>query len=69
MANKEKLTHFGPTFQGKVVSSLLSDNSFIAQISDIMDPDYFESDSNKFLIKTIMEYFLVDSSTIDWRYV
>ena len=58
MANKETLTHFGPTFQGKVVSSLLSDNSFIAQISDIMDPDYFESDSNKFLIKTIMDYFI-----------
>ena len=58
MANKETLTHFGPTFQGKVVSSLLSDNSFIAQISDIIDPDYFESDSNKFLIKTIMDYFI-----------
>ena len=58
MANKETLTHFGTTFQGKVVSSLLSDNSFIAQISDIMDPDYFESDSNKFLIKTIMDYFI-----------
>ena len=58
MANNEKLTHFGPTFQSKVISSLLSDNQFIGQISDIMDSNYFESDSNKFLVKNIMEYFI-----------
>jgi len=58
MANNENLTQFGPTFQSKVISSLLSDNQFIGQISDILQSNYFESDSNKFLIKTIMEYFL-----------
>ena len=58
MANKENLNQYSPTFQSKVVSSLLSDNTFTAQISDIMNPDYFESDSNKFLVKTIMEYFV-----------
>ena len=58
MANNENLNQYSPTFQTKVVSSLLSDNTFTAQISDIMNPDYFESDSNKFLIKTIMEYFV-----------
>ena len=36
MASKETLTQFGPTFQSKVLSSLLSDNQFIAQISDIL---------------------------------
>ena len=58
MANNENLTHFGPTFQSKVISSLLSDNQFIGQISDIIDSNYFESDSNKFLVKNIMEYFI-----------
>jgi len=58
MANKENLNQYSPTFQSKVVSSLLSDNTFTAQISDIMNPDYFESDSNKFLVKTIMAYFI-----------
>ena len=58
MANKENLNQYSPTFQSKVVSSLLSDNTFTAQISDIMNPDYFESDSNKFLVKTIMTYFI-----------
>ena len=58
MASKENLNQYSPTFQSKVISSLLSDNTFIAQISDIMNPDYFESDSNKFLVKSIMEYFV-----------
>ena len=58
MASKETLTQFGPTFQSKVLSSLLSDNQFIGQISDILEPSFFESEPNQFLAKNIMEYFV-----------
>ena len=33
----ENFNQFGPTFQSKVISSLLSDNKFIQTINDILD--------------------------------
>ena len=57
MAN-ENFNQFGPTFQAKVISSLLSDNKFIQTISDILEPAYFDSDANKWLVKEISEYFM-----------
>ena len=57
MAN-ENFNQFGPTFQAKVISSLLSDNKFIQTISDILEPAYFDSDANKWLTKEISEYFM-----------
>ena len=49
----ENFNQFGPTFQSKVISSLLSDNKFIQTISDILEPEYFDSDANKWLTKEI----------------
>ena len=57
MAN-EDFNQFGPTFQSKVISSLLSDNKFIQTISDILEPSYFDSDANKWLAKEISKYFM-----------
>ena len=57
MAN-ENFNQFGPTFQAKVISSLLSDNKFIQTISDILQPAYFDSDANKWLTEKISEYFM-----------
>ena len=57
MAN-ENFNQFGPTFQAKVISSLLSDNKFIQTISDILEPAYFDSDANKWLTEKIGEYFM-----------
>ena len=54
----ENFNQFGPTFQAKVISSLLSDNKFIQTISDILEPAYFDSDANKWLTKEIGEYFM-----------
>ena len=47
----ENFNQFGPTFQSKIISSLLSDNKFIQTISDILEPAYFDSDANKWLRK------------------
>ena len=54
----ENFNEFGPTFQSKIISSLLSDNKFIQTISDILEPTYFDSDANKWLTKEIAKYFM-----------
>ena len=33
----ENFTQYGPSFQSKIISSLLSDNKFIQTISDILE--------------------------------
>ena len=53
----EKLTQFGTSFQSKIIASLLSDMKFIQTISDILNPSMFDSDSNKWLVKTIKDYY------------
>ena len=54
----ENFNQFGPTFQSKIISSLLSDNKFIQTISDILESAYFDSDANKWLSKEISKYFM-----------
>ena len=54
----ENFNQFGPSFQAKIISSLLSDNKFIQTINDILEPEYFDSDANKWLVGTIIVYFL-----------
>jgi hypothetical protein len=53
----ETLTQFGTSFQSKIVASLMSDLKFIQTISDILEPDMFDSDSNKWLVKNIRQYY------------
>ena len=53
----ETLTQFGTSFQSKIIASLMSDVKFIQTISDILELDMFDSDSNKWLVKSIREYF------------
>ena len=54
----ETLTQFGTSFQSKIIASLLRDMKFIQTISDIMNPNMFDSDSNKWLIKIINDYYI-----------
>ena len=58
MDKTSKFTKFGKSFQSKLVASLFTDRQFLEQIQDILNPDYFESDSNKWLVKEIKEYFV-----------
>ena len=53
----ETLTQFGTSFQSKIIASLLSNIKFIQTISDILNPKMFDSDSNKWLVKSISEYY------------
>jgi len=53
----ETLIQFGTSFQTKTIASLISDVKFIQTISDILNPSMFDSDSNKWLVKTIKSYY------------
>ena len=59
----DKLSTYGHNFQIKVISSLLTDRIFLQQVSDIMSPDYFESQANQWIVNAIKDYF-IDYSTI-----
>ena len=53
----ETLTQFGTSFQSKIIASLMGNVKFIQTISDILNPSMFDSDSNKWLVKSIKEYY------------
>jgi replicative DNA helicase len=55
--NLDTLQKFGPTFQSKAIACLLTDKTFLEQTVDILVPHYFESDSNKWIIKSVMNYY------------
>ncbi len=52
------LTQFGVNFQLKIISSLLDDKKFFQTILDILEPNYFDSDANQWLVKTFRTYYL-----------
>jgi replicative DNA helicase len=53
----DKLSEYGYGFQVKVLSAMFTDRIFLQQIADIIQPDYFESDSNSWLLDVILEHF------------
>ena len=52
----DRLSSYGYAFQVKVITALLTDKSFLQQIADIIDPKYFESDANNWIVDTILDY-------------
>ena len=53
----ENLVQYGTSFQSKIITSLMLDIKFTKQIVDILEVSYFDTDSNKYLIKSIKDYF------------
>ena len=56
--SESTLTQFGHVFQAKIITSLLVEQKFLQTICDILKPVYFDSDANKWLVGTIVGYFL-----------
>ena len=54
----ESLIQFGHSFQKKIIILLVFDTPFLQTINDIIEPDYFDSDADKWLVKKINSYFL-----------
>lgn len=54
---QDNLSQYGHTFQTKVITSLLNDRTFLQQVSDIIDPTYFESQANSWIVTKILSYY------------
>ena len=53
----DRLSEYGYGFQVKVIAAMFTDRSFLQQIADIIQPDYFESDANSWLLEIIIAHF------------
>ena len=58
-----KLSDFGYAFQIKLIAALFRDKLFLQQIIDILDSNYFDSESNIVILDIIKEYFYEFKST------
>ena len=52
-----KLEQYGHNFQVKVLSTLVKDREFIQQVADIVSPDFFDNEANKWIVGKTLEYF------------
>jgi len=59
---QDNLSQFGHTFQTKVITALLSDRLFLQQVSDIIEPNYFESQANTWIVEKIISYYNIYKS-------
>ena len=53
----DKLSEYGWSFQIKVLAAMFVDRTFLQQIADIIQPDYFESDANSWLLEILLDHF------------
>ena len=62
-----KLSDWGYNFQIKIIALLFTDRHFLQQISDILEPRFFESEANQFIVKSVKDYFVEfkDSPTME----
>ena len=58
-----KLSDFGYAFRIKLIAALFRDKLFLQQIIDILDSNYFDSESNIVILDIIKEYFYEFKST------
>ncbi len=53
----DKLSEYGFGFQVKVLAAMFTDRTFLQQIADIIQPQYFESESNSWILDIILVHF------------
>ena len=63
MESNTSLVEFGTSFQSKVIASCLTDTMFLQTIMEVLEPEYFEADSNKWLVQEIHNYFIKYKTT------
>jgi len=53
----KNLNQYGPHFQIKVLSSLLTHKEFLVNIQDILSDEYFDNQAHKWIIKEVIRYY------------
>jgi len=59
LQNKQtnKLTQYGHSFQTKALALLVTNREFLQQVADIVYPEYFDSDANKWIAEHTIKYY------------
>ena len=52
-----KLENYGPQFQIKVISALLTHKEYLTNIHDIISEEYWDNQAQKWIIKEIIKYY------------
>lgn len=55
--NVDTLAKFGPSFQAKVAAVMMQSPEFLEQSFDIINPNFFELEANKWIVKNTLTYF------------
>jgi len=58
MEEIDNLKKYGSEFQSKCIACLITNQLFLERIFDILTPEYFETDANKWIVQQIIDYFL-----------
>jgi len=53
----DRLSEYGFSFQIKVLAAMFTDRTFLQQIADIIQPGYFESESNEWILDVVLTHF------------
>jgi len=53
----QDIDQYGPHFQTKVLSSLLTHKKFLINIYDVLNEEYFNNQAHKWIIKEILRYY------------
>jgi replicative DNA helicase len=56
MTTLNRLSNFGKGFQLKVLGSLLTDKNFLLTVRDTIQPDYFDAESHRWIVQTLVSY-------------
>lgn len=58
------IDEYGPSFQMKVISSLLTHKEFLQNINDVLSDEYFSNPAHKWIINEIIKYYEKYHTTI-----
>ena len=60
----QSIDEYGPSFQMKVISSLLTHKEFLQNINDVLSDEYFSNPAHKWVINQIIQYYESYHTTI-----
>lgn len=63
MTALNQLSSYGISFQIKVIASLLKNKEFLQSIHDVLDEEYFDNPSHKWVIKETLKYYYKYNTT------
>ena len=66
-SDKDTFLQYGHSFQLKVIALLINDYDYLSSIYDIIETNYFDSDSSKWIVKDVQAYFEQYKTNPTWE--